>query len=1080
MEISQGVSLKIRIFALAKELGLDSKDLIQTCNDAGLHVKSSPLASISPEERDMVLAFMKKGGSAGKSDEGSGPSRDFTMERAGKTREMRTIAPTVRRRDDEIDDNSAATVDEQEDLVTTSKVAVAPAALTETFPATTARVEKPARVAPPKAEKLVPPTPVAPVAEAELERPTRTERSGPMLTINSRPPRTTNVKTEPMRPVSRPVAPGIVRPPRIAPAVPAAEIPVVSPEIRLVPAVVPPVGPVAKKATPVKPTAIGDPGKALGVAPEAPKPIVAEERHASHPENGSATIAEPALEEAGSDSTSGPARGEPGHRGLAGIRDMRAQGTIRDPGQARSGSPRREPKEPREEGGRPERVDSRQQDKKSRGPALPNIVLPNFKQPTLGIVKKSDGPVQKPDLKITREQLQKNRLGQIMQQHKEEPRPKSKVGVVGTAAEEEARARGRTGLNLIDAREDRRKKRKTRTSKDEEGDALEILRGTKRHRKIAPVERKRSAQVTLPITVRSLSEQLGRPAKDIIGVLMRAGKMAKINDALDSDQALEIAVDLGLDCEIERPKTVADTLAEWRNRPDEDFGVPLEPRAPIITILGHVDHGKTTLVDRIRSANVAAGEAGGITQHIAAYQVDYKGRKLTFVDTPGHAAFGEMRARGANVTDIVVLVVAANDGVMPQTEECISHTRAAEVPLVVAMNKMDLPSINQQKVLTDLSNHGVLPSEWGGDTEVVRVSGLTGEGVDNLLETLLLTADLHELRAPVDCPADGVCLEAFRDEGRGPIAWIVVRRGTLKVGNVLVCGNAYGRIRAMYNDRGEAIETAPPSTPCKVAGLNIVPNSGEHFFVLETIEQAREVAEQRKEKGRDDALALKGGVRRLEDFFTSQETASVRELPLVVKADSPGSIEALRHELGKLQHAEVRIKILHEGVGGVNESDVYLASSAGAIIIAFHVIPEDRAAALASQEGVDVRRYNIIYNITDEIRLALEGLLAPERVEVATGRAIVLRTFSISRMGTVAGCRVLNGTIERSNRMHVIRDQKVLNDYHIASLKREKDDVRDVRDGLECGIRLEGFNDIKEGDILEGFKIEERKRILEI
>ena len=515
-------------------------------------------------------------------------------------------------------------------------------------------------------------------------------------------------------------------------------------------------------------------------------------------------------------------------------------------------------------------------------------------------------------------------------------------------------------------------------------------------------------------------------------------------------------------------------VASGEDRPED-----LQPRPPIITILGHVDHGKTTLVDKLRSANVAASEYGGITQHIAAYQIEHKGHKLTFVDTPGHAAFGEMRARGANVTDIVVLVVAANDGVMPQTVESISHVRAAGAPMVVALNKVDLPDRNEQRVLTELSAQNVLAAEWGGDIEVIRTSGLTGEGLPELLDTLLVTAELHELTANPNRPASGVCLEAFRDEGRGPLAWLIVQRGTLRLGDVVLCGEAYGRIRAMYNERDEEIEEAPPSTPVKVAGLDIVPGAGEQFLVLADVEAAREAAEARRQKGRVSVLANMGGKRTMEDILNAAAEGEIRDLAVIVKADSPGSLEALRSELGKFEHAEVRIKLLHQGVGGVNESDVYLASASNAVIFAFHVIAEDRAQLLAQQEGVEIRRYNIIYEVMDEIHHILEGMLKPEQKEVATGRAIVLRTFSITRFGTIAGCRVLNGTIDRSSRIHLIRDQKIINTYNIASLKREKDDARDVREGMECGIRLENFNDVKEGDLLEAFKIEEVKRTLE-
>jgi translation initiation factor IF-2 len=459
--------------------------------------------------------------------------------------------------------------------------------------------------------------------------------------------------------------------------------------------------------------------------------------------------------------------------------------------------------------------------------------------------------------------------------------------------------------------------------------------------------------------------------------------------------------------------------------------------------------------------------------------VEYEGHHLTFVDTPGHAAFGEMRSRGANVTDIIVLVVAADDGVMPQTVECISHARNAGVPVVVALNKIDLPGVDEQRILQQLAQHEILPAEWGGEYEVVRTSGATGKGIDKLLETLILTAELHELKANPERESLGVCLESFRDEGRGAIAWLIVQKGTLRVGDIVLCGSTYGRIRAMYNDRDEAITEAGPSVPVKVSGLTDVPGAGDHFFVMKDIEEARETAEARLQEGRRESLAQRVTPRTLEDILNQpRKGEGVQELPLILKADSPGSIEALRSEIGKFEHPEVRVQIIHYGIGGVNESDVYLASAAGAIVIAFHVVAEERAQLLAEREGVEIRRYNIIYEVTDHIRLALQGLLRPERVEVSTGRAIVLRTFSISRFGTIAGCRVLNGTISRDSRVHLIRDQKVMNDYRIGSLKREKDDAKEVREGMECGIRLDGFNDVKEGDLLEAFRIDEIKRTL--
>ena len=439
-----------------------------------------------------------------------------------------------------------------------------------------------------------------------------------------------------------------------------------------------------------------------------------------------------------------------------------------------------------------------------------------------------------------------------------------------------------------------------------------------------------------------------------------------------------------------------------------------------------------------------------------------------------------MRARGANVTDIIVLVIAADDGVMPQTEECISHAKNAGVPIVVALNKMDLPEVDEQRCLQQLAQHDLLPAEWGGETEVIRTSGETGLGLDNLIETLQLTAELQEYQANPDRNAIGVCLEAFRDEGRGVISWFIVQKGTLKVGDSILCGSTYGKIRAIYNDKGKEIKEAGPSMPVKVAGLSEIPKAGVHFFVMKDIEEAREVAEGRLHEGREEALSTgTGKPATIEDILKKvREGEGAQDLPLIIKADTPGSLEAIRGELGKFDHPEVQIQIVHQGVGGVNESDVYLASASKAIIIAFHVVAEDRAAQLAEKEGVEVRRYNIIYEVTEQIRLSLEGLLRPERVEVTTGRAIVLRTFSISRFGTIAGCRMLNGTIARDNRIHVIRDNTVLNDYRIGSLKREKDDAKEVREGMECGIRLEGFNDVKDGDLLEAFRIDEIKRTL--
>lgn len=705
-----------------------------------------------------------------------------------------------------------------------------------------------------------------------------------------------------------------------------------------------------------------------------------------------------------------------------------------------------------------------EQQREKEKPARPQVAAPPIYQPP--VVKAKPKPsgekAMKPDISLDNivdrssplaDQLQQ--LKKARAEHEGEARQPGEAGRRKPGA--------RKGSLLKELRESREKQRQEKRQR--------------RKKRSSQVELKTSAQIEFPITVRNLSEAIGRPAKSIMGYFFKAGHMVTINDELGEEDALEVAMELGVDLEIKRGRDIeAELLASLDHDDDEDS---LEWRPPIVTVLGHVDHGKTTLVDKLRRANVAAGEAGGITQHIAAYQIEHDDQLLTFVDTPGHAAFGEMRARGANVTDIIVLVVAADDGIMPQTVECISHAKNAGVPIIVAMNKMDLPDVDDQKTLQQLAQHDMLPAEWGGEYEVVRTSGETGLGLDDLVETIQLTAELREYQARRDREALGVCLEAFRDEGRGVIAWFIVQKGTLKVGDDVLCGTSYGRIRAMYNDKDEEVEEAGPSTPVKVAGLNEVPTAGVHFFAMKDIEEARQVAETRKHEGREEVLARRGKPLNFESFMARvKEGQGVQTLPLIVKADTPGSMEALRGELGKFEHPEVVVQIIHEGVGGVNESDVYLASASGAVIIAFHVIAEDRAEQLAEAEGVEIRRYNIIYEVTEHIRQALEGMLRPEKLEVMTGRAVVLQTFSISRFGTIAGCRVINGTISRDNRVHVIRDNAVLNDYRIGSLKREKDDTKEVREGMECGIRLEGFNDVKEGDLLEAFRIDEIQRTL--
>ncbi|RMG38529.1 MAG: translation initiation factor IF-2 [Planctomycetota bacterium] len=718
-------------------------------------------------------------------------------------------------------------------------------------------------------------------------------------------------------------------------------------------------------------------------------------------------------------------------------------------------------------------------------PVGPVIAAPPTFEATVAPKTEPTEKVQKPDIALTADMLMEQSPLADHLRKKDERRRRERADIEAEIDDKEERGRRRHGsLGLVESREQRRERRRQAARKlleEEIEGETEVRRTTRLRRRrlrgAEPAQLKTEAQLSGPITVRTLSEAIGRPAKTLLQLLFQRGQMLTVNSPLDEETAMDLAMELGVDLTVRREKDVEEEVRELLEQPDAPE--TLKPRPPIVTLLGHVDHGKTSLLDRIRSSDVAAGEAGGITQCIRAYQVEHSGQKITFVDTPGHAAFGEMRARGANVTDIVVLVVAADDGVMPQTVECISHAKAAGVPIIVALNKVDLPGVDINKVLSDLSTHGIVPAEWGGDVEVVRTSAVTGEGIEELLETILLTAELAELKANPDRPAQGVCLEAFQDPHLGPLALVVIRRGTLKIGDVILCGPAFGRVRAMFDDRNQPLETAPPSMPVRVSGLESVPAAGDHLLVLEDIDLARKIAEERQRRGRERLLAHRRRPKSLEEVLAAAREGKKQTLSVIIKADTQGSIEALRTELEKFQHPEIEVQILHEAVGGVNESDVYLASSSDAVILAFNVIADDRVAELAEQEGVQIRRYNIIYDVTRDIKRILEGMLEPERVEVPTGRALVLRTFNISRVGTVAGCRVLTGTISRSDRVHVIRDQTVLNDYPIASLRREKEDVREVREGMECGIRLEGFNDVKEGDLLEAYRVEFRQRTLE-
>ncbi len=569
-------------------------------------------------------------------------------------------------------------------------------------------------------------------------------------------------------------------------------------------------------------------------------------------------------------------------------------------------------------------------------------------------------------------------------------------------------------------------------------------------------------------TVKDLGDALGVPPTRIIQVLMGLGEMKTLTQTLSIEEIELISEELGMKVEI----GAVEEPAPEEVLPDDD-PADLEEKPPVVTVMGHVDHGKTSLLDRMRHENVQSGEAGGITQHIGAYQVESDGRKVTFIDTPGHEAFTEMRARGAKVTDIVVLVVAADDGIMPQTQEAIEHAQAAGVPMVVALNKIDVPNANQDRVLGELSERGLMPEAYGGETVTVPVSAKTGEGIDDLLENILVVAELEDLKANPNAPASGYVVEGERDPGRGPVATLLLSRGTLNKGDVVLAGTAYGRVRAMLDYTGKRVKDASPGTPVEILGLSGVPEAGTRFEVVGHERLARDRAQQAEEKLRRQELAQGGSRRSLEDLLGE---GGMQDLNLVIKADVAGSVEALKEALAKLSTDEVRVNIVRSGVGALTDSDVMLGSASDGILLGFNVRPTNTAKQVAEREGVEIRTYDVIYKALEEIEAAMRGMLAPEEREQETGTAEVRQTFRTPSAGVVAGCMVTSGEIFRNNRVRLVRDGTVVYEGNVASLKRFRDDVRSVREGFECGIGIENFDDVKEGDVLEFFEIIEVPR----
>ncbi len=1041
----------MRIYALAKDLDIDSKELVEVCRKAGISGKGSALASLTDDEVVKVKAFLRGGDK--KAEAGQAPGGPAA----------RRGAPEVYRREDYI----APVVPGKVKVLDVGARRPAPKSEVgkpdeETPPAQTS----PSEAAAPEAAPLE----AAPPATTPLE--SAPPEAGPPAAV---PPETAppqRVTPEPAVGSGAPPAPEpppapSVAQPAVAPSAEPSAEPVVAPAADT--------GPSEQPAPPLAAVLAGTP-------PAAPEPA--------------APKIEPRLEPTREDRWA--------ERRSPKIIDLRAE---------EKKEPTAAPKPPR----------------KSRQPIIKLAEMPAAKKPPAA-AKPPEVKAQKPEIRLTPSAIAGHRAGQkapleqLTKEHfaktqekkakpaaapdkerkkggKPEPEPVVEAPLSGKGSKRrrpdgvEEEVDGKMA-GMAAARLDRQKSRKVRararteTPEGEEEREVAPVRRPKtlvrRHGASTAAPRRESVVLELPCTVRSFSEGTGVGSGQVLKSLMGMGiATLNINAQLDNEIAQLLATELGIQVEFRRPPTLEELVIQQLEAEEEDPDL-LQSRPPVVTFLGHVDHGKTSLLDYIIGTNVVAGEAGGITQHIRAYRIEKNGRPIAFVDTPGHEAFTEMRARGANVTDIVVLVVAADDGVMRQTEEAISHAKAAEVPIIVALNKMDVPGANPDRVLQQLAAQNLLPSEWGGDMEVIRTSAITGAGMDDLLETILLTADLHDYRANPDRTAVGVCLEAEQQAGRGVLAKLVVQRGTLRVGDVVVCGTAYGRVKAMYDtlDTRKRVDEAGPSTPVNLAGFDSPPNAGDRFYVLEDISQARQIAEQRAAQSREQNLS--GSTTRVsfEEFQRRlaggnlADASEVTTLNLVIRADVRGSIEAIEKELSKLHHPEVQIKILHKAVGSITAADIMLAHASQAVVIGFNVIPDEAARNLADEKQVEIRRYDIIYKMTDDIKATLEGKLKPEQKVVELGHAVVKRVFAISRVGTVAGCYVVRGAIARSCRIRVNRDGRTIGDYEMESLRHEKDDVREVPRGMECGIKLAGFNDIKQDDVLEAYKIEEVARTL--
>jgi translation initiation factor IF-2 len=1012
---------KVRIFALARELGMESKDLLTICRQLGIDAKNQ-LSTIEPEQREQIVQSLQRRGSAPvqpQATQAKAPVTTAVLDTRVRTLDSRRPPQAPR---------------------------TAPSAAPQPVQA---EVQAPPPPAPPEVK------PSAPAAKAAEPPPAPLPPPPPTLPAASeRRPEA----AKPPTPVAQPAPPAVPEQPA-ARATPAPQAP---------PAPPPPAAPPARAAEAAPPrapaaAAPSAPGPGQPIPPSrggGPPPVIQPPPSERVPDLGrTADGGKPRPRPAPGGRSSGyTVSSRAGTASPVAPKPLKEQGTKRP---EEKKPPRKDtavrigdiPAELQNRGGAISIHDILKTQQQPPGAARPGqVTVPVDEGEGEDEEGRKGGPKQRIGTSVIgREKRHKDRAERQAAAKKKGGEPELRTvrtvgGVVVEDERERIRTRGRDRLKKL-------KKQHTQP-------------------------RKGKVPIQLPITVRSLSEALGVRANDLLAKLMAQGKLVTINATLEADLAEVLALDAGCELDIKRQLDAEDRLLAEAGQPDKPED--LVPRAPIVTIMGHVDHGKTSLLDRIRKSNVVATEAGGITQVLRAWRVQHNDHWITFLDTPGHEAFTKMRARGANVTDIAVIVVAADDGVMPQTEEAINHAKAAEVDIVVAINKIDLPNANVRRTEQQLYGLGLLPDNMGGDVPFVYTSAAKGEGIDELLEQITVVAELAELKANPNKPATGTVLEAYLSGEEGVLATLLVQEGTLHPGDAVVCGASYGRVRAMYDDHGQPIEEAGPSVPVRITGLDEVPNADDPFLTVPDLAVAREIAEKRKARQHEAAQTARKPVSL--ESLTEQEIA---ELKVILKAEARGSIEAIRKELEKLHHEEVRVRILHAAIGGITESDVQLAltSPADTIIVGFNAVPDERARALAEERGIQIRQYNIIYQLTDDVRAALEGKLKPREEVIHLGRAVIRKTFKISRVGTIAGCYVTQGVIERSAKVRVIRNGVVVyppadRSVGLESLKRVKDDAREVREGFECGLKVAGYDDVKVDDVIECYRIEQVQRTL--